>query len=49
MTFEEDYFNVPTGTCNPYITELALKFVDDPYKAPEQVAQARDYLKRNGL
>lgn len=46
FSFEEDYFDEPVDTFNDDITELARRFVNDPYKAPEQKEQAHDYLDR---
>lgn len=37
--FENDYFDDP---------HLARSFLADPFKDPQQKAQARDYLERNG-
>lgn len=46
LPFETDYFDAPEGTFREDILALAERFASDGYKAPEQIAQAGDYIKR---
>ena len=46
LPFETDYFDVPEGTFREDILEVAKRFASDGYKAPEQIVQASDYIKR---
>lgn len=46
MKFEVDYFGCDEGHMDKTIAMVALDFLTDAYKAPEQIAQAEDYLRR---
>lgn len=46
LPFESDYFGLPEGTFAAHVIEVAEQFVNDLYKAPEQIAQAQDFLDR---
>lgn len=46
MKFEVDYFGCDEGYMDKAIADVALDFLTDGFKAPEQIAQAEDYLRR---